>query len=115
MEKKRINTGNQYRDDIFNKLQKINHKGFDLVRKLGSLSSLGLISHNEAEFNLKNYLRKKKYYSQSFENYIQNWGKNDLDIKKQFGLWYRYVKVYWNINNFDKIIKFPHLFLGMFF
>jgi len=100
---------------IDNKLQKVNHKGFDLVKKLGDLSNLGLIYHNEAEFNLKNYLRKKKYYSQSFENYIQNWGKNDLDIKKQFGLWYRYIKVYWNMNSYFRIINYPHLFLGMGF
>ncbi len=100
---------------IDNRLQKINHNGLGLVKKLGSLSTLSLIYHNEAEFNLKNYLKKKKYYSQSFGNYIQNWGKNDPDIKKQFSLWYRYVKVYWNVNNYFRIINYSHLFLGMVF
>lgn len=100
---------------IDNKLKEINYKDFDLVKKLQSLTNLALIYHNETEFNLKNYLRKKKYYGQSFGNYIQIWGKDDPDIRKQFGLWYRYIKVYWNINSYFRIINYPHLFLGMVF
>jgi len=100
---------------IDNKLQGINHKDLNLVEKLGNLSSLSLVYHNETEFNLKNYLKKKRYYSQSFGNYIKIWGKNDLDIKKQFSLWYRYIKVYWNINSYFRIINYPHLFLGTCF
>jgi hypothetical protein len=36
-----------------------------------------VIFHNESEFNLKPYLNKKGYYAQSFDTYINKWGKND--------------------------------------
>jgi hypothetical protein len=53
-----------------------------------------VIFHNESEFNLKEYIKKKGYYAQSFDTYISKWGKNDPDIKKQFGLLYRYFRVF---------------------
>jgi len=81
------------------------------------------IYHNEAEFNLKKYLEKKSYYSKSFEKYIDKWGKNDQDIKKQFGFYYRFFGVFVekgklapsNDWGWKKIVSHPILTGGMYF
>ncbi len=73
-----------------------------------------VIFHNEAEFNLKNYLRKKSYYAGSFAAYIDKWGKNDSDIKKQFSFTYRYFVVFWEKGKWKKIFAHPILSLGMY-
>ena len=74
-----------------------------------------MIFHNEAEFDLKRYLSKKGYYAKSFEGYINKWGKDDKDIKKQFGFSYRYFGVFLEDGKWKKIIRQPVLSLGMWF
>ena len=66
-------------------------------------------------FNLKKYLARKKYYAKDFEKYIAKWGKNDPDIKKQFGFWYRYFRSFHGKGEMEKIIRHPILALGMYF
>ncbi len=89
------------------------------IRKIGKVKLLNkkeaVIFHNEAESSLKNYLRKKAYYSQSFPAYIKKWGKDDPDIKKQFGFKYRYLQVFMEKGKWQKLIKQPILTSGMFF
>lgn len=74
-----------------------------------------VIYHNEAEFNLKDYLKKKGYYSKSFDNYIHKWGKEDNDVKKQFGVYYRFFGVFVENGKWKKIIMHPILTFGMYF
>ena len=74
-----------------------------------------VIYHNEAEFNLKKYLDKKGYYAKSFEAYINKWGKNEADIKKQFGIGYRYFGVFFEKEKWKKLLAHPVLTLGMYF
>ena len=74
-----------------------------------------VIYHNESEFNLSKYLSKKGYYAQSFDGYIQKWGKSDPDIKKQFGLGYRYFGVFIENRKWLKLFKNPDLALGMIY
>lgn len=74
-----------------------------------------VIYHNEAEFNLKKYLQKKAYYASSFDTYIKKWGKDDPDIKKQFGWIYRYIIVFVANGNWKRIIKHPILTIGVYF
>lgn len=100
---------------IDNKLRSVNYKKDNWPDQLTIISSYGLIYHNEGEFELKKYLSKKTYYSRSFETYINKWGRNDPDIKKQFGLFYRYFGVFWGSRNFCRIVQYPHLYAGMFF
>ncbi len=71
------------------------------------------IYHNEAEFNLKKYLTKKSYYARSFGTYIKKWGRNDPDVKKQFGPNYRYLGVFIENGKWKNVIVSPHLFFGM--
>lgn len=74
-----------------------------------------VIYHNEAEFNLKNYLKKKGYYSKSFDDYIEKWGKEDEDVKRQFGVAYRFFVVFVENGKWKKIIMHPVLTFGMYF
>lgn len=74
-----------------------------------------IIYHNEAEFNLKKYLDKKGYYAKSFEAYIKKWGARDPDVKKQFGLYYRYVGVFIEKGKWKKLLAHPILTLGMLY
>jgi len=86
----------------------------NLVKTLAGLSPKAVVYHNEAKFNVKKYFEKKQYYSKSFSSYINKWGKNEPDIKKQFGFWYRYFGVFIEDGKWKKLLEFPHLVLGMF-
>jgi len=74
-----------------------------------------VIFHNEAEFNLKKYISKKGYYSKNFDKYIKKWGKDDGDIKKQFGFWYRYCGIFLENGKWKRLIGRIDLALGMYF
>lgn len=92
---------------------------WDLDKKLKLIGRIGLIKtpiyHNEAEFNLKKYLSKKGYYSQKVDEYMEKWGKSDPDIKKQFGLYYRFFGVFMENGKWKKIIAHPIMAFGMYF
>jgi glycosyltransferase involved in cell wall biosynthesis len=91
---------------------------WDLDKKIRQIGQVGLVKepiyHNEAEFDLKRYLAKKGYYAKSFDAYIAKWGSNDPDVKKQFGLWYRYFGVFLENGKWKKFIFRPDLILGMY-
>jgi len=92
---------------------------WDLDKKLKKIGKVDIIKahidHNESEFNLKQYLKKKAYYSQKFNAYIKKWGKNDPDIRKQFSLWYRYFGIFWENEKWKKLFLHPLLTAGMYF
>jgi len=93
-------------------------KKLKLIGEIKLLPTNGIdsvIFHNEAEFSLKKYIFKKAYYARSFESYIKKWGKDDYDIKKQFGFYYRYFGVFVENGKWKKLILNPHLALGMYF
>lgn len=73
------------------------------------------IYHNEAEFNLKKYLSKKGYYAKSFGAYIQKWGRNDSEIKRQLGFYYRFLGVFVENGKWTRLVKHPILTCGMYF
>ena len=74
-----------------------------------------VIYHNESEFDLKKYISKKGYYAKTFDRYIEKWGGNDEDIKKQFGVYYRFFGVFVENGKWKKL--FTHLLLtfGMYY
>lgn len=74
-----------------------------------------VIYHNEAEFDLKKYLRKKGYYSKSFDKYIEKWGKDDEDVKKQVGFFYRFFGVFVENGKWRKLFTHPLLTFGMYY
>jgi len=73
------------------------------------------VFHNETEFRLKGYLAKKEYYSQSFDAYIKKWGREDPDIRKQLGLYYRFLGVFIENGKWKRMIFHPFLVVGMYF
>lgn len=87
------------------------------IRSLGKVDLLksprAVIYHHEDKFKLKSYLAKKNYYAKSFNKYIRKWGKDDPDIKKQFGFYYRYFGVFIEKGKWQKILSQPTLFLGI--
>jgi len=92
---------------------------WDFDKKLRNIGQTGLIKspiyHNEASFNLKKYLKKKQYYTQSFDKYVKKWGKNDQDIKRQLGFFYRFFGVFWEKGKWRKLLKHPILTFAMYF
>ncbi len=72
------------------------------------------INHNESEFNLKKYLDKKGYYSKTFNIYKEKW-KGHPDLKKQLGLYYRFIGVFIEDGKYKKILKHPILFCGIMY
>lgn len=92
---------------------------WDLDKRLKKLGKFDIIKsplcHNESEFNLKKYLSKKGYYSKNLNVYIEKWGKNDLDIKKQFGFYYRFIGVFIENGKWEKLVRHPLLTAGMYF
>jgi hypothetical protein len=72
------------------------------------------IYHNEAEFYLIPYLKKKSYYTQGFGGYIEKWGRDDQDIRCQFGLVYRYWTVFTEKGKWKRLLSNLHLSIGMY-
>ncbi|MCF8070508.1 MAG: glycosyltransferase [Desulfobacterales bacterium] len=87
-----------------------------LLWKLGIAkpAKQNVIYHNEEEFNVKKYIKKKGNYAKKFDRYIDKWGKDDPDLKKQFGLWYRYFGVFLAKDQWRKVISHPLLTVGMY-
>lgn len=90
---------------------------FEFVKSRGVTPSENepLIYHNEADFILKSYLKKKAYYAKGFDGYIAKWGRSDPDIQKQFGLWYRFFGVFLENHKWRNLVSHPVLTLGMYF
>lgn len=85
------------------------------IRRLGKVDIIkSPLYHNEIKFNIKNYLNKKSYYFKNFDRYINKWGKNDPNIKKQLGFYYRYLGVFIENKKWKKILRHPFLSLGVF-
>jgi glycosyltransferase involved in cell wall biosynthesis len=92
---------------------------WDLDRRVQQMGKVGIISsplyHDESILNIKEYLRKKGYYTRGFIRYVQKWGKNDPIIQKQLGIKYRLFDVFMENGKWKKIIRNPLLALGMYF
>ena len=72
------------------------------------------IYHNEDEVNLKKYIKKKIYYSESMAYYRSKWKSSDPDVRKQLGILYRYVFVFTEMGKWRKIVTNPVLFMQVF-
>ena len=85
------------------------------IRKTGKVDIIDApLYHNEGRFNLKKYLEKKAYYSGNFDSYIKKWGRNDLLIKKQMGLWYRLFGVFIENAKWKRLMRHPQLTIRLY-
>jgi len=88
-------------------------KEFVSQRGVNPLKYSNVTFHNESQFSLKQYLEKKGYYAKSFDTYIEKWGRDDSDIIKQLGLFYRFFCVFIEHGKWKKNIANLHLTFGM--
>lgn len=92
---------------------------WDLTKKLRTFGKFDIIKsslyHNETDFNLHSYLKKKIFYSKDIKNYVAKWGKEDADIKKQLGFYYRFFGVFIENGKWKKLVRHPILLLGIYF
>lgn len=94
----------------FDLQKKLKHKGYK-----SSLLKNSWLNHDESNINLKDYLNKKSYYSNSFDKYKEKWGADDPDIKKQLGFYYRFIGVFTEQGKWKKLLAHPILTIGMYY
>ena len=70
--------------------------------------------HNEKQLTLKRMLEKKAYYTKSMATYQAKW-KDHPALKKQFGLYYRFLGVFIENGKWKKLVRHPILAIVMYF
>ena len=70
--------------------------------------------HNEKQLTLKRMLEKKAYYSKSMATYQSKWSGHPA-LRKQFGLYYRFLGVFIEDGKWRKLIRHPILAIVMYF
>jgi glycosyltransferase involved in cell wall biosynthesis len=92
---------------------------WDFDRRVKNAGKVGIIDvplyHNEGIFSLRRHLKKKSYYSRSFDKYVNKWGTNDRIVKKQLGFWYRYFGVFVQNGRWKRLVKHPILAIVTYF
>jgi len=86
------------------------------LKKIGARTSItkSVKYHHEEWLDLKTYLRKKTGYLETFDRYIEKWGKEDVDVKRQLGVVYRFFTVFVSNGKYKKILKNPGLAISMY-
>lgn len=74
-----------------------------------------VLFHNEKGLDIKSYLNKKSDYLNTFDEYVGKWGKNDKDVRKQFGFYYRFFGVFFENQKYYKLFSHPILTLGIYY
>jgi len=91
---------------------------WDFDRKIRKISRTGVtivpLYHNEGQFSMKRYLKKKGYYIDGIQKYIEKWGSNDLETAKQVGIRYRLIGVFIESGKWKKLVKHPLLTISMY-
>jgi glycosyltransferase involved in cell wall biosynthesis len=97
----------------------IGPEDWDFDRKIRKRGHTGIVSmplyHNEGQFNVKRYLKKKGYYTNGVQKYVKKWGSNDSEVAKQIGIRYRIVGIFVEKGKWKNLIKHPLLTAAMYF
>jgi len=92
---------------------------WDFTTRITDIGKTGIITapiyHNEKSFDLAGYLNKKAYYINSFEKYVQKWGRDNKVIRRQLGIWYRFFGVFLERGGYKRLLRHPHLTICMYF
>jgi glycosyltransferase involved in cell wall biosynthesis len=75
------------------------------------IGNRSFILHDESEDRLVQYLEKKRYYAPGFSGYILKWGASDSDVQKQFSIYYRLFKVFFEKSKWRIVLKNPLFYL----
>ena len=70
--------------------------------------------HNERQLSFARLMSKKAYYSKSMAAYQAKWA-NHPALKKQFGLFYRYLGVFVENGKWKRLLRHPVLAVVMYF
>jgi glycosyltransferase involved in cell wall biosynthesis len=97
----------------------IGPEDWDFDRKIRAISQTGIINvqlyHNEGKFNLNRYLKKKSYYKEGIQKYIEKWGPKDIETSKQLGIQYRLLGVFIEDGKWKKLLRHPLFTIAMYF
>ncbi len=92
---------------------------WDFDRKIRTIGKVGLadtcLLHNEGYFDMKRYLKKKGYYSDGVRKYVDKWGQNDPETKRQTGMRYRLLGVYVEGGKWKRLVRHPLLTIAMYY
>jgi glycosyltransferase involved in cell wall biosynthesis len=72
----------------------------------------GHLVHDEGNFSLRRFLRKKSYYGGNFERYCMKWGW-DATVRRQFGVLYRFWTVFMEQGKWKRSLARPDLLAGV--
>ena len=88
------------------------------IRVLGAGHQCAVLEHhlihNEKQLSFKRMLEKKAYYSKSMATYQAKW-PNHPALKRQFGLYYRFLGVFIEQGKWKKLLAHPILAAVMYF
>lgn len=91
---------------------------WDFNKRIKEIGKIGIINaplfHNEGEFSINNYLKKKGRYVKTLNKYIEKWGKDDPDIKKQLGIRYRLLVVFVEKGKWKKLLRHPLFTIALY-
>ena len=101
-------------EEINRRLKTVNYQAPNLTKELSAVSRRAVVYHNESDFTVKKYIVKKGYYLEELF-YIERWGKDEPDVKKQFGFGYRFFGVFIENGRWRRMLRHPFLAAGMYF
>lgn len=67
------------------------------------------IYHDEDDFSLREFLRKKKYYATGFDGYRRKHGASHPRLRYQFSVWNRSLGIFMSSRNLGRSISHPIL------
>jgi len=110
--------------DLFEKVEGfdeslIGPEDWDFDRRIRKISRTGVINaplyHNEGSFNMEQYLKKKKYYTNGIKKYVRKWEYDNSETMKQTGIWYRLMGVFVEKGKWKKLIRNPLFTIAMYY
>jgi glycosyltransferase involved in cell wall biosynthesis len=92
---------------------------WDFDRKIRNVAQTGIadseLYHNEGNFDLKRYLKKKRYYGEGIKKYVEKYGANDAETKRQVGVVYRLLGVFVEEGKWKRLLAGLPFAVGMYY
>lgn len=86
------------------------------VRALGKVATINSVMthHEDPDFRLRDLMSKVSYYTPCLDRYRARYGYDDSEVRKQFGIGYRFFRVFVEDGKWRKVVRHPLIFSGMF-
>ena len=111
------------RKDLFEKVNGFDEnlvgpEDWDFDKRIRQVGKTGIIHaelyHNDGQFKISYYLKKKQYYARGIQEYIQKWVRDEETVR-QTGILYRFVGVFIEKGKWRKLVKHPILTMAMYY